>query len=1021
MSLVPLRENQRRVPVTPWRRGCCLCLLTVLAALSLPLAQVEGQTVTWTGGVGSFSDGANWSGGDAPQPEENILISNGGTAQASGSIQITNVSIGGSSTLEVLPGLTSQLTVSEEFYAGVSGLGTLSIGLHASAATSDFYAGFAPNTNGVVNIGGGYDSYLSTDRVFIGYEGNATFTLENSSALYSTTGYVGYLPGSQGLISLTSSAWTAKDQGNPRDITVGVEGSGEIQATSSQISALNFVLGGTAGSTGVVSMSGGTLTVQDNLQVGNAGTGTLSLTNSASVSSDTLSIGTLENSTGHVSITNSSLTSAGNVFVGLSGQGTLEADGANFEAPELFIGRNNGVTGSATFSSGTLALTGEIHVGADGDGTFTLKDNGIMNTDKGNMGFAAGATGVINIVSGHWTNTQAIFVGVSGSGTLNIETQGLITSESGYIAQDAGGVGKVNLIGGSWDMSNTLAVGVNGTGGFSADGGAVSSQWAQVGLNAGSSGVVTLNNATWTTDQTLTIASAGDGEFSETNGSNVTAQTIELASGAMVTGSLSVVNSSLTTENLIAGAGTASVDFSGAQFKLLGGSAVLDTLLIDGFAPGTVVVGTGGLTVDTQGGNAQITSVLSGTGGVAKAGAGRLRLTTDNTYAGGTAIESGVLEITTNAALGEGNVSLGTAELRATSNATLSGDLNGGIQLISVNANQTGTFSAVTGQTLTLASLDFLLGASSTMQVGSTGHNGSVIFAPTGTVALTADTQLNVASGTFQAGNEALGIVTATASTTTVQAGATLDFQDQLPDTVINSLAGAGTVHIGTSGSSSLTVNSGTFSGDISGNGILIKESSGTFVIAGETSFIGETTVNAGTFIVDGSLSNGLGPVQVNEGGTLGGSGLVGTITLSGGTVAPGSSPGTLTAANLYWEAGKILFELGPSQAASDLIVTGQLQGFGGPYDFQFVDQGWVVGSTYTLINFAGTNIADINDFGFTNSGGFDGDFAYNNDTLQFTLNTVPEPSSGVLAAIAAIAAGLLRIRRRRPLDPPFS
>jgi len=160
--------------------------------------------------------------------------------------------------------------------------------------------------------------------------------------------------------------------------------------------------------------------------------------------------------------------------------------------------------------------------------------------------------------------------------------------------------------------------------------------------------------------------------------------------------------------------------------------------------------------------------------------------------------------------------------------------------------------------------------------------------------------------------------------------------------------------------------------------------------------------------------------VQVNSGGTLGGSGMVGTITLNGGTVAPGSSPGTLTAGNLFWQDGEILFELGPTQAASDLIVTGGLQGFGTIYEFSFVDRGWVEGSTYTLINFVDSTIA-IDVFRFTNGNGFSGAFSYNNTntTLQFTLNTVPEPTSGALAALAVIIlasrwSGCSRLLRTR-------
>lgn len=990
-------------------------MLAAAAIFATPLALVRGDQ-TWTGTVGNFDDSANWSGGFVPDGNNTILINNGGTAQASGNNGVEGVILGGpgSGTLEVLPGIASQFSVFDTFYAGQSGLGTLSIGSQALVATGDFYAGFAAGANGVVNMDGGY---LSPFTVYFGYEGNATITLENGSTLQSTIGYVGYSPGSQGVVNLTNSTWKAEEQGLPVDITVGVQGSGQIQSTGSQISTQNLVLGSGTGSTGLLSASGGTITIEENLQVGNAGTGSLSLTNSGSLSASGISIGALTNSSGTASVTNSSLTSTGNVFVGLSGNGTLVTDGAHIVAPELFVGRNVGSTASATVSGGTTTLSGELHVGADGTGTFTLEGGGALNTDKGNMGFAAGSTGVANVINGHWTATQAIFVGVSGTGTLNIGAQGVIESESGYIAQNAGGVGTVAVSGGTWEMSNTLAVGVNGAGEFSATaGGEVFSQWGQLGLNAGSSGSVTVNNASWTTEQTLTIGVAGDGEFLATNGANVTAGAVELAASVGVTGHLSVVNSTLTTENVIAGSGEGSAEFSGAQLKLLGGSEVVDTLLIEGFAPGAVVIGGGGMTVDTQGGNAQIVSALSGTGGLTKTGAGRLRLTTANTFTGGTSIEGGVLEIANNASLGTGATTLGTAELRATANITLADTNPGSPPSLTIGSSQTATFSATAGNTFTLATAEFTFESGAGLQIGSTGNTGNVVFAPENLSMPSGVAQVTVQTGTLTAGNGRLEQVTALADSTTVASGATLDFQDNLTGAGINALSGAGTVHTGTLSTTTLTVNSGSFAGNIAGSGQLVKETGGTLILSGQNAFIGGTIVNAGTLIVDGDISFGLGAVEVNSGATLGGSGIVGTITLNGGMVAPGSSPGTLTAQNLYWQEGGILFDLGPSQAESDLIDVGGLEGFGPTdydYAFTFVDEGWEVGETYTLITFVSSDIA-IGDFTFTNGGGFAGEFAYNGGALEFTLTAVPEPGAGALIAFAATALGLLRRRRTR-------
>lgn len=998
--------------------GWLLQALAVMATFSIPVSQLRAEIV-WSGTVGNYSDGANWVGGIAPNGNNAILIDNGGTAQASGNSGADKVTLGGSGasgTLEVLPGIASYFGVYDQFYAGFSGLGTLSIGSEALVATGDFYAGFAPGVAGIVNMNGGY---LSPFTVYFGYEGNATVTMQNSSTLQSTTGYVGYLPGSQGVVNLSNSTWKAEDQGLPVDMTVGAQGNGEIQASNSQISARDLVLSSSVGSAGVVAASGGNITVQNNLQVGNAGSGNLSLTNSASISIYAGSVGVLANSTGAVQLNNSSWTSTEGVAIGLGGSGTLVADGAQFHAKDLFVGQNSGSTGSVTLSGGNMTLSGEIHVGRAGAGSFTLDGGGKLNTDKGDMGFAEAITGTMNILNGTWTNTQAIFVGVSGNGTLNIGAQGAVHSESGYIAQNAGAKGTVGVTGGSWTMSNTLVVGVSGNGEFSVtDGGAVSSQWAQIGLNAGSGGNVTVSNASWTTGQTLYIGYGSYGgsgtQFFASNGANVSAGSIELAAGAGITGSLSVVNSTLSTVNMIAGSGSASVLFSGAHLKLLGGSAVVDTLLIDGFAPGSVVVGAGGLTVDTEGGKAQITSTLSGNGTLTKTGEGRLRLTTTNTFSGGTMIEGGVIEIAGSSALGTGATTLGNGELRAIANVTLSNANPGSPPALAVGSNQTATFSATAGNTLTLAAPDFTLGSGSGVRFGSAGNTGTVVFAPDNLTISSSVSQVGVEAGSLAAGNGRLAQITAAAGSTMIAAGATLNFQDQLSGGGINALFGAGTVNTGTLSTTAFVVNSGNFSGNIAGSGGLVKETSGTLILSGQTAFIGGTTVNEGKLLVDGSLSFGFGDATVNSGGTIGGNGMMGTITLSGGTVAPGDSAGTLTAQNLFWENGEFESDLGPTQAASDLLAIGGLEGFGTTYAFTFANQGWSVGSTYTLITFD-LNTIPLNDFRFTNGGGFAGDFSLTSGALQFTLTAVPEPSTWALAACAGVVACLLRVRRAFP------
>ena len=89
--------------------------------------------------------------------------------------------------------------------------------------------------------------------------------------------------------------------------------------------------------------------------------------------------------------------------------------------------------------------------------------------------------------------------------------------------------------------------------------------------------------------------------------------------------------------------------------------------------------------------------------------------------------------------------------------------------------------------------------------------------------------------------------------------------------------------------------------GVLSGSGGLMKTGAGTLSISGTNSYTGGTAVSSGTLLVDGDSSAATGPVAVNSGGTLGGTGHcrrgdVGQRRCA--FLAPGASIGMLTFAD---------------------------------------------------------------------------------------------------------------------------
>ena len=110
----------------------------------------------------------------------------------------------------------------------------------------------------------------------------------------------------------------------------------------------------------------------------------------------------------------------------------------------------------------------------------------------------------------------------------------------------------------------------------------------------------------------------------------------------------------------------------------------------------------------------------------------------------------------------------------------------------------------------------------------------------------------------------------------------------------------------GTGGVFNTTANT-TVSGAIGGTGGLWKNGTGTLTLTGINSYTGNTNIEAGKLVVNGSLSSA---VRILKSGSFGGNAsIVGNLT-NLGTLAPGNSPGTTTIVGNYIEAGTLDIEV---------------------------------------------------------------------------------------------------------------
>jgi fibronectin-binding autotransporter adhesin len=212
-------------------------------------------------------------------------------------------------------------------------------------------------------------------------------------------------------------------------------------------------------------------------------------------------------------------------------------------------------------------------------------------------------------------------------------------------------------------------------------------------------------------------------------------------------------------------------------------------------------------------------------------------------------------------------------------------------------------------------------------------------------------------------------------------------------------------------------------------NGGLIKDGDGTLVLTGPSTYTGETMVNEGALIVNGSIS-GSG-VLVSSGGILGGTGTVGSLTVfEGGVLAPGAGIGTLSVGELALESDSIFsVELGGT--LSDRVDGSGAANLNGFITLSIVLNSPVVdGFTYTLLNSAtgingyaegsrftyGENLLDEGEHFFVTSGElgqfFSISYAADGGT-DVTVTAVPEPGSVALLLGGVGLLGLGRTRRR--------
>ena len=763
-----------------------------------------------------------------------------------------------------------------------------------------------------------------------------------------------------GTVSITGGRITLGNNTALGTASVNLDG-GTIERNAANITVANAI---NIGSTGGTILGRQVVDDYTNFSGQLTGTGALTVQGLVRLSNAT------NTHTGNVTISNASST-----YLRLSASETLGNNAAiTFGGTNATLRIDSGFTETVGSLSGSgnifvskvgAATTGTLKFG--GDNTNTSLTAGILNND-GLIDLVKQGTGTFTLSANSGSTMNNFTV---SSGTLSLVTNNL-NSGTFLLGDTDTGTQSVQLTTTGTSLSRNITVTTNGTG------------TVTIGSTGGTgntnfSGQITLNRATTftggSTDRTsytgkitgsagtLTISGGKRTVFESSSGLNDFTGDLSIEGSSTV---LQIGAGTLTGENI---PNTASVSVaSGAFLKLANNANSTETInALNGAGTVRRHEALGGLQTLVMGAN-------NGTGsfsGKFENGAGSLALAKNGT---------GTQSVTTTGQNASGGITVngGTFKL----NAPLAGF-------------NSGVFSASPAFTVNSPGI---LEVAAAWNIASTNtftlNGGTLHFTHTGSEAnanyLNNVTSVNgtISGNAFRTGNNtAVTFQFSGDSGNTISANMGMVKNTTTQSVTMNVANGAAAYDLVISGAISDVTN---FPGST-----LVKTGTGTMVLSGTSTYVGNTLVSAGTLLVTGVLGNTA--LTVENDATLGGSGTL------GGSLALGSGANLdLTGATIGLSSTNIL----TIAAGKAITLT----------DFMFSDIiGWDASAadigTYTIINgggsltLAGTTPTLANPFDFGN-----GKQAYfQSGSLQVVV--IPEPSTWLLGGLGAIG---LSLRRRR-------
>lgn len=704
----------------------------------------DGQTV-------SVSDGSDWNMSGTLNVNGELNLLDGNISNTHGYLGQTS----GQKGYVTVDGPNSTWTNNGNLTVGFRGAGELSItngGVVKNTSTA-YISRYADTTGSSVLVDGAGSLWETIGSIYVGNQGEGSLTISNGGTVnVSSALSLGFSAGSSAYVYV-SGAGSSLNIGNFLSLS-GSGGAGELHISDgASVTAKSADVGGYRG-TGLITVDGNGSTLDitgGNLVIGKEdnASGTLIISNGGKVTSIDSYLGyyyTPQDNHVVISGTGSSWENSGRLNVGHIGGGTVTvADSATLSSNQSFIGGSTGGSSSG-LASGTVLVSGvgslwnnniDIQIGARGVGLLTVENGGIVNSNKvllatdysysegkvvvtGNgsqlnvitdLVIADKGIGEIELVnrgsihSGNailgnertgdatvnvngtgtvWNTDNYFYIGNSGKATMLVDGAAVVNTQTAHIGRLSGGNGDLTVSGSGsmFNVADALYVGgTRATGVLTvSDGACAKANSATIG-GVGSTGTITVtgnNSALIVTDE-LNVGESGRGELIVHDSGVVSAKNIYVGKNATGNGAINLSGGAmLETLSLSGGDGTGAMTFDNATLFAIGENDAF----ITGFSNGNIVIDAGGLTIDDRGYDIGTdSSSFSGSGSLTKTGLGTLTLSGLNTYSGDTQVASGQLKA------GAENVFSSASSFITEQGTTL--DLNGFNQTIA-NLNNSG-------------------------------------------------------------------------------------------------------------------------------------------------------------------------------------------------------------------------------------------------------------------------------------------------------------------------------------------